>query len=72
MRSGIKITVTRSATEGSNSGRFLPPVEVVIGDETRTIVLRDQARRNELSLWPEDAKKLGLALIESASIVEWR
>jgi hypothetical protein len=64
-----KVTITRSATEGSNSGRFYPPIEVM--DYNRRIEIVDQSdpATSVLQLWPDEAEKLGLALIKIAARV---
>ena len=60
----VLATVTRSSSEGSNSGRFYRPLTVSIDDERR-IVLSEQSEHGFL-LWPDEAEKLGLALIQAS------
>ena len=65
-------TITRSSSPGSSSGRFYRPVDVDLDMGEGTIQLTLQMEDEPmLKLWPDEAKRLGLALLEAAAAEKW-
>lgn len=63
-------TIGRSATKGSpRSGRFYAPLDVLALNEG-TVGVIEQGEASGIALWPDEAKALGLALIEAAVTIE--
>lgn len=60
-----RATITRSATEGSDSGRFYQPLHVTT--LARRIVIAEQGGSDLIGVWPDEAEKLGVALIQAAT-----
>lgn len=68
----MKKVVGRSATRGSSSGRFHPPLEVSDALDGRIHIFAADQISVGYNLWPDEAIELASALLEVAYAVRYR